>query len=104
MLKFSESFSPDILPKDVKELLKDVYRTYGQYSAGRLRDMTRLELPWIEAFDENNPNTANIISVDSMYRFYSDMYENERKKEPIIQSDLEKVEELICRIFLMLHN
>ena len=34
--------------KDLMELLDDVYKVYGQYSAWRLRDMTHNETPWLE--------------------------------------------------------
>jgi uncharacterized phage-associated protein len=46
-------------------------------SASDLVNMIHRESPWIEAFDEANPKPAKVISVDSMYRFYSDMYERD---------------------------
>ena len=36
----------DAFTEDQKELLKEVYTTYGQYSAWRLRHMTHDEPPW----------------------------------------------------------
>ena len=35
--------------EDEKELLNEVYRLYGQFSAWRLRDMTHEEPPWKDA-------------------------------------------------------
>ena len=66
MLKISESFSPDILPETVKELLKDVYRMYWQYSAWRLRDMTHIEPPWINTVNKKQ----EIISDHEMTSFF----------------------------------
>jgi uncharacterized phage-associated protein len=54
---------------------------FMEFTAISLVNMVHAETPWIEAFDENNPNAANVISVDSMYRFYSDMYEDEIQSE-----------------------
>lgn len=30
------------------DILDDVYKVYGQFSAWRLRDMTHQETPWLE--------------------------------------------------------
>lgn len=38
-------------PKDVRELLEDIYEVYGQYSATKLRNLTHDEPPWKDAED-----------------------------------------------------
>ncbi len=44
-----ESFSIDIFTKEQKEMLEDVYNTFGQFSAWMLRNMTHEERPWVES-------------------------------------------------------
>lgn len=43
---FDEDFRFLDFSEDENELLKDVYDTFGQYSAWKLRDMTHQEDPW----------------------------------------------------------
>jgi uncharacterized phage-associated protein len=57
----------DIYPSDIVEFLDEVYEVYGQFSAWKLRDMTHMESPWIEAF--NNQNN-NVITHDSMKNYF----------------------------------
>ena len=47
-----------------KELLKDVYRVYGQYSAWRLREMTHDEPPW-----KDTPRNQ-VISHDKLKAYF----------------------------------
>jgi uncharacterized phage-associated protein len=44
---------------------------FMDYSAVSLVNMIHNELPWKEAFDEQNPYGSHIISTDSMYDYYS---------------------------------
>jgi uncharacterized phage-associated protein len=39
-------------PFFVKDILDDVYLTYGQYTGLKLREMSHEEIPWIEAFNK----------------------------------------------------
>ena len=41
-------FNPDVLPSQARELLDEVWEVYGQFSAGKLRNMTHEEPPWKE--------------------------------------------------------
>jgi len=53
-----------ILSDDQKDLMKEVYEVYGQFSAWKLRNMTHNELPWMQT-----PKNE-IISVDLMKSFF----------------------------------
>jgi uncharacterized phage-associated protein len=66
MLEVSKDFSPQVLSEIIKELLEDVYKTYGQYSAWRLRDMTHQEPPWINTINKKQI----IISDNEMINFF----------------------------------
>lgn len=56
----------DALNQNEKELLKDVYNVYGQFSAWKLRDMTHAEDPW------KNTNRNDVISKDSLMTYFKD--------------------------------
>lgn len=45
-IPFSDDFNFDTFTTGENELLKDVYDTFGQYSAWKLRNMTHNEAPW----------------------------------------------------------
>ncbi|MDR2107714.1 MAG: DUF4065 domain-containing protein [Holosporaceae bacterium] len=66
ILKVSEDFSPKILSETIKELLENIYKIYGQYSAWRLRDMTHQEPPWINAINKKQ----EIISDQELIGFF----------------------------------
>ncbi|CNE16450.1 TPA: SocA family protein [Yersinia enterocolitica] len=53
---------------DEKELLDEVYKIYGQFSAWKLRNMTHDENPWKETYVEGAGSRE--ISNDSMKRFF----------------------------------
>ncbi|WP_236851740.1 Panacea domain-containing protein [Candidatus Sodalis pierantonius] len=54
--------------EDEKELLDEVYRVYGQYSAWKLRDMTHSEPPWANSYIEGYGKSP--IPHDSMKSFF----------------------------------
>ncbi len=43
---FQKDFDDSIFTPEEKDLLTEVYDTFGQYSAWKLRDMTHDETPW----------------------------------------------------------
>lgn len=45
-IPFDEDFDFDQFTKEENALLKEVYDTFGQYSAWKLRNMTHEETPW----------------------------------------------------------
>ena len=49
---------------ELKEIIDDVYCTYGQFSAWRLRDMTHEEPPW------GSTNKGGVISLDLMKNYF----------------------------------
>lgn len=51
-----------------QKLLVGVYKTFGQYSAWKLRDMTHNEAPW------KNVNIGDIITKESIRAFFSERY------------------------------
>lgn len=54
--------------EEEQKLLIGVYKTFGQYSAWKLRDMTHSEAPW------KNVNIGEIISKESIRAFFSERY------------------------------
>jgi uncharacterized phage-associated protein len=48
-LPVDETFRPSSIPDDVREVLDEVWQTYGQLAAWKLRNMTHEEPPWVEA-------------------------------------------------------
>jgi uncharacterized phage-associated protein len=69
-----KGFEKDALPRPVKtpdldkktvELLDEVYKVYGQFSAWKLRDMTHAELPWRQT------PIGEEISRDLMREYFS---------------------------------
>lgn len=54
--------------EDEKELLDEVYRVYGQYSAWKLRDMTHSEPLWANSYIEGYGKSP--IPHDSMKSFF----------------------------------
>lgn len=43
-------FDPSVFDKDTRALMDEVFEMYGQYSAGKLRNMTHEEAPWKDAY------------------------------------------------------
>lgn len=70
-----ENFDPHAaLTEDERELLDDVYRTYGQFSAWRLREMTHAEPPWANAW---NPDEPNAIARNDLRNYFSTLIEQD---------------------------
>ena len=45
-IPFNDDFNFDVFTKEENDLLTEVYDTFGQYSAWKLRNMTHNEIPW----------------------------------------------------------
>lgn len=52
------------LSKEQKDLIKEVYQVYGQFSAWKLKEMTHDEAPW------RNTASNEVISYESMKNFF----------------------------------
>ncbi len=52
---------------ELRGLLDEVFQVYGQYSASKLRNMTHVEPPWVEA---HNVSPSTVISHDSMKDYF----------------------------------
>lgn len=53
-----------------REVIEEVYRTFGQYSAWRLRDMTHEEPPWMNHEGMYHENEGNLIPVEEMRDYF----------------------------------
>jgi uncharacterized phage-associated protein len=79
-----ESINKSILNKftlDSIEFIDGFLAEFIEHSAMSLVDMIHNEEPWEEAFDKNDPMPSNVISTDSMYRFYLEMLNKEIQLE-----------------------
>ncbi len=70
------NFDPGMYRPEDRELLDAILATYGQLSAGRLRDMTHAEPPWREAYGTGNRNEA--ITIDALRRSFGPVVEAAR--------------------------
>ncbi len=53
--------------KKTKQLLDEVYRVLGQYSAWKLREMTHSETPWINA---DRKGSGSVITHEDMATYF----------------------------------
>ena len=60
----------DILSKDQKEIIDEVYNVYGQFSAWKLRQMTHQEPPW------KNTSENEIIPHDDLKKYFKTQLKN----------------------------
>ncbi|HXD33894.1 MAG TPA: type II toxin-antitoxin system antitoxin SocA domain-containing protein [Pyrinomonadaceae bacterium] len=60
-------FDSEIFSTEQRELLDEVYKVYGQFSAWKLRNLTHEEPP----YQEGLKSLGRIISLDSLYRYFS---------------------------------
>lgn len=65
---FEEDFDFSEFSQEENDLLREVYNTFGQYSAWKLRNMTHNEIPWKEAVQNE------IISQKSIKEFFKQEY------------------------------
>ena len=66
-LVVDKDFDVNRIPEDVRSFLDDIYQTYGQFSAWRLREMTHQESPWINSYNRT-PN--DIIDDRELISFF----------------------------------
>ena len=59
-------------------LINDVYETYGQYSAWRLRQMTHKELPWRIAWDQGERTGDYEITPEILVKHFEHRFEKKR--------------------------
>lgn len=60
-----EDIDFSIYSNDTREVLDEVHKVYGQFSAWKLRNMTHEEPPWIEASE-----TRSVISQESLKKYF----------------------------------
>ncbi len=63
------------LSDETREILDEVWDTYGPYTAKALETLTHSEDPWKDARQEYEPGTSSsrIIPQDTMRRYYADL-------------------------------
>ena len=66
-IPFDEEYVNNIDKKD-EELLKEVYKVFGKYSAWGLREMARNEIPWKETARNG------VISLESIKNYFKKNY------------------------------
>jgi len=62
-----ENFDPGIFSQKERDILDEVYSSYGQFTASRLRNMAHAERPWCEAYAKS-PKSE--ISIGSMKEYF----------------------------------
>jgi len=67
-IPFDEDFDSSAYSDEERELLTSVYNEFGQFSAWKLRNMTREEEPWL-----NTPQTQ-IISKAAIKKYFEKEY------------------------------
>lgn len=67
-IRFDEDFDFNTFTKEENELLSEVYDTFGQYSAWKLRNMTHQEAPWLETRQNET------ISIEKIKRYFQKEY------------------------------
>ena len=70
-----ENFNIDIFSKEQKEMLKEVYNTFGQFSAWMLRNMTHEEKPWLET-TKNGTVTGSVIDKKLLKEYFKTQIED----------------------------
>lgn len=67
-IPFNDDFNFDAFSKDENNLLKEVYETFGQYSAWKLRNMTHNETPW------KSTHQNDVIPQDAIKDYFKKEY------------------------------
>jgi len=67
-----EDWDLQMFTEEEKNLLNNVYETYGQFSAWRLRDMTHEEKPW------RNTPVNGVISLNLMKEYFQTLIVEEK--------------------------
>lgn len=65
-----ENFSLSIFTKEQRDMLKEVYITFGQFSAWMLRNMTHEERPWVKTTKNGKIVNKNLIIDKTLLQEY----------------------------------
>lgn len=63
-----EGFDAAEIDADTRSILDEVREVYGQFSAWKLRDMTHLEAPWIDAYEAGPSTTIQHSGLKKYFR------------------------------------
>jgi uncharacterized phage-associated protein len=58
---------------DTRDLLDEINRVYGQYSATKLRDLTHEEPPWRDAWERRQAGGSDEITQDSLRDYFQSL-------------------------------
>ena len=61
-------FDPELIDGQSRDLLDEVYNVYGQYSAWKLRNMTHIESPWVNAYNAAPSSLIDNTSMESYFK------------------------------------
>lgn len=61
-------FDSELIDKQSRDLLDEVYNVYGQYSAWKLRNMTHIESPWVNAYNAAPSSVVDNASMESYFK------------------------------------
>lgn len=75
---FDDEFDFSSFPDDVNDLLASVWRTFGAFSAWRLREITHQEGPWRDCYDSSEMGT--VIPIESMELYFKGLFQNRGEK------------------------
>lgn len=67
-IPFDDDFDISQFTEEENELLREVYDTFGQYSAWKLRNMTHNETPWLST------KQNSVISQDVIKQYFKQEY------------------------------
>lgn len=67
-IEFNEEFNSNDIDISTQNILEEVYQTFGQFSAWKLRDMTHQESPWIET------KQSDIINKEKIKKYFMENY------------------------------
>lgn len=63
----------NLFSEEQRKFLNEIYCTFGQYSAWKLREMTHDEPPWKDAYDEDDPGIE--ITNESLRVYFEEFVE-----------------------------
>lgn len=68
-----------VFPKDMTDLLEQVWHTYGSFSADQLEQLTHSEMPWIAARKGKKSDEPSTERIDDhlIFQYYLKMMDNE---------------------------
>ncbi|MFW5962003.1 MAG: Panacea domain-containing protein [bacterium] len=70
---------PFYINKKASDVIKEVYRIYGNLSEEELEILVKNEQPWIKAIKQKEKHFNSVIDVKQMQHFYSNLYKKNKQ-------------------------